>query len=303
MGVTLLVLAAGMGSRYGGLKQIDAIGPSGESIVDYSIYDAIEAGVNKVVFVIQQKFEKEFKERISNKYAGKIEILFVYQEVNDMPHKIPPTAGRKKPWGTGHAVWVAKSKIHEPFIVINADDFYGKESFLIISRHLNSLNSKDISNQCMIGFPLCNTLSINGPVSRAVCEIDRAGNLQQLTERTEISKKKDKIVFKENDNEGSLAGNEIVSMNMIGFTPAVFDIINSSLLDFMKPNRTSLTAEFYLPTILNDLVNKNETSVKVLTTTSSWFGITYKADKKWAREQINKLIEEKEYPAQLWPSS
>ena len=138
---------------------------------------------------------------------------------------------------------------------------------------------------------------------RFVCEIDRAGNLQQLTERTEISKKKDKIVFKENDNEGSLAGNEIVSMNMIGFTPAVFDIINSSLLDFMKTNRTSLTAEFYLPTILNDLVKKNETSVKVMTTTSSWFGITYKADKKWAREQINKLIEEKEYPAQLWPSS
>ena len=303
MGVTLLVLAAGMGSRYGGLKQIDAIGPSGESIVDYSLYDAIEAGVNKVVFVIQQKFEKEFKERISNKYSGKIEIHFVYQGVNDMPNEIPPTTGRKKPWGTGHAVWVAKGKIHEPFIVINADDFYGKESFLIISQYLRSLNSKDISRQCMIGFPLCNTLSTNGPVSRAVCEIDRTGNLQQLTERTEISKKEDKIVFLENDNERCLAGNEIVSMNMVGFTPAVFDIINSSLLDFIKPNRTSLTAEFYLPNILNDLVTNNESSIKVLRTTSPWFGITYKADKEWAREQINKLIEEKEYPAQLWPFS
>jgi NDP-sugar pyrophosphorylase family protein len=155
----------------------------------------------------------------------------------------------------------------------------------------------------MVGFVLCNTLSTNGPVSRAVCEIDKADNLQQLTERTEISKKKDKIVFLENDNERYLTGNEIVSMNMIGFTPAVFDIINSSLLDFIKPNRTSPTAEFYLPTILNDLVNKNETSIKVLRTTSSWFGITYKADKEWAREQITKLIEEKEYPAQLWPSS
>ncbi len=300
MSATLLVLAAGMGSRYGGLKQIDKFGPSGETIIDYSIYDAINAGFNKVVFVIRHEFEDEFKEIISNKYKGKIEVDFAYQELNNLPDGITGFPERTKPWGTGHAVWVARNVINDPFAVINADDFYGGESFKVIANYLKGLDKEDISKQCMVGYTLRNTLTDNGHVSRGICELDDNSNLQSITERTEIIKKGDKAAFIEEGKENPLEGDEIVSMNMMGFTPAVWNNFEEDFKSFMKERGREMKSEFYLPTVLDNLVKRGQSVVKVLNTSSVWFGVTYKDDKPVVTDRINKLVEQGEYPTKLW---
>ncbi|MEN8193428.1 MAG: sugar phosphate nucleotidyltransferase [Bacteroidota bacterium] len=302
MDATLLVLAAGMGSRFGGLKQIDRFGPSGETIIDYSVYDAIESGFKKVVFVIRHEFEEEFKKVISDKYIGKIEVEFAYQELDNLPEGINSFPDRIKPWGTGHAVWVAKSKLVTPFAVINADDYYGRESFQIIADYLGNLVIDDLSKQCMVGYTLNNTLSENGDVSRGVCEIDSSFNLEEIVERTEIIKKGERAAFIEEGIEYPLSGKEVVSMNMMGFTPVALEKFESDFKLFMKERGHELKSEFYLPTVLSNLVKSGESTVKVLTTSSKWFGVTYKEDKPLVMEKINKLVEAEVYPQQLWPN-
>jgi dTDP-glucose pyrophosphorylase len=302
MSTTLLVLAAGMGSRFGGLKQIDSFGPSGETIIDYSIYDAVKAGFNKVVFVIRHEFEEEFKNIVSNKYRGKIEVEFAYQELTNLPEGISKFPERIKPWGTGHAVWCARNVISDAFAVINADDFYGRDSFKVIAEYLNTLEVENITKQCMVGYTLRNTLSENGDVSRGICDLDQDSNLSLITERTEIIKKGDVAAYIEEGTETELTGDEIVSMNMMGFTPIVFNEFEKDLIDFMKKRGSELKSEFYLPTVLNNLVQQGESTVKVLKTDSVWFGVTYKEDKKIVVKKINELVESGEYPRQLWPT-
>ena len=302
MSTTLLVLAAGMGSRFGGLKQIDSFGPSGETIIDYSIYDAVKAGFNKVVFVIRREFEEDFKNTVSNKYKGKIEVDFSYQELDNLPKGFATFPERIKPWGTGHAVWCARNVISDAFAVINADDFYGRDSFKVIAEYLNTLEVENITKQCMVGYTLRNTLSENGDVSRGICDLDEYSNLSLITERTEIIKKGDVAAYIEEGTETELTGDEIVSMNMMGFTPIVFNEFEKDLIDFMKKRGSELKSEFYLPTVLNNLVQQGESTVKVLKTDSVWFGVTYKEDKKIVVKKINELVESGEYPRQLWPT-
>lgn len=302
MSTTLLVLAAGMGSRFGGLKQIDNFGPFGETIMDYSIYDAVKAGFTKVVFVIRREFGEEFKNTVSSKYEGKIEIEFAYQELDNLPKGFSTFPERIKPWGTGHAVLCARDAISDSFAVINADDFYGRDSFKVIAEYLNTLDINDISKQCMVGYTLRNTLSENGDVSRGICELDKNSNLTLITERTEIVKRENAAAYIEENIETVLTGDEIVSMNMMGFTPIVFDKFENDFIDFMKERGRELKSEFYLPIVLNNLVQKRESIVKVLKTDSVWFGVTYKEDKKIVVEKINELVELGEYPTQLWPT-
>ena len=303
MGATLLVLAAGMGSRFGGLKQVDSFGPSGETIMDYSIYDALKAGFNKVVFVIRKDFAKDFKSSVTSKYGGKIEIDFAYQELDDLPGGFSTFDERKKPWGTGHAVWCARNMVNDAFAVINADDFYGADSFKVMYNYLVSLNNEDISKQCMVGYVLRNTLSENGDVSRGICELDSDNNMNLITERTEIVKRGNGAAFIEEGKENKLTGDEIVSMHMMGFTPIVFNNFEEDFISFMGEKGTELKSEFYLPTVLNNLVQTGKSTVKVLKTNSVWFGVTYKDDKPIVVEKINELVENGAYPKQLWPKS
>ena len=300
MKVTLLVLAAGMGSRFGGLKQVDSFGPSGETIIDYSIYDAVQAGFTKVVFVIRNEFAEEFKIKVSDKYKGKIDVEFAFQELDKLPEGSAITNERVKPLGTGHAVWCARNLINESFAVINADDFYGRDSFNIMARYLKGLDVSDISKQCMVGYTLSNTLSENGYVSRGICELDENENLELITERTEIIKKDNGAAYIENKIEYPLSGNEIVSMNMMGFTPIVLDYFEKDLVSFLKERGNELKSEFYLPTVLNNLVQNGTSSVKVLNTNSVWFGVTYKEDKDYVVKKINELITNGEYKTPLW---
>lgn len=300
MGVTLLVLAAGMGSRFGGLKQIDRFGPSGETIIDYSIFDAIKAGFETVVFVIRKEFESDFKEIISDKYKGKINVEFAYQELNNLPKGIETFPERVKPWGTGHAVWVAKDKLKTPFAVINADDFYGSDSFVKISQYLTEINPDSLAKQCMVGYTLRNTLSENGDVSRGVCKVDSNSRLLDIVERTEIVKRGERAAFIEDDLEYELSGDEIVSMNMMGFTVAALDKFEEGLIDFMKSRGSELKSEFYLPSVLDHLVKNKFSEVKVLSTNSKWFGVTYKEDKEIVMNKIKTLVEEGVYPERLW---
>lgn len=297
---TLLVLAAGMGSRYGGLKQMDTFGPSGETIMDYSVFDAVRAGFGKVVFVIRRDFEEDFKSNVVKKYEGQIEIELAFQELDKLPEGVEGYPDRVKPWGTGHAVWCASEAIREPFAVINADDFYGKDAFAVISEYLSTLESDDISKQCMVGYQLKNTLSDNGHVSRGVCELDDNNLLESITERTKIVKTEAGAEFIEGDTAYPLTGDEIVSMNMMGFSPVAMKYFESDFVEFMKHSGKELKSEFYLPTVLNNLVQRGLSTVKVLETSSPWFGVTYKEDKEIVTEQINKLVAAGEYPSQLW---
>jgi len=301
MGTTLLVLAAGMGSRFGGLKQIDSFGPSGETIIDYSIYDAVKAGFDKVVFIIRKEFEGDFKKIVSNKYEGKIKVDFAYQELDNLPKGLSTFEERSKPWGTGHAVLCAKDVIDNSFAVINADDFYGRNSFKVIADYLQTLDVKSKEKQCMVGYVLRNTLSENGDVSRGICELNSDDNLKNITERTEIIKKGNHAAYIEDGIETPLTGDEIVSMNMMGFTPSVFENFENDFISFMQERGKELKSEFYLPTVLNNLVQRGESTVKVLKTDSVWFGVTYKKDKDYVIQRINSLVDLGEYPKQLWP--
>ena len=291
--MTLLVMAAGMGSRYGGLKQLDAVGPNGETIIDFSVYDAISAGYNKVVFIIRKDFEKQFKQKISNKYKNKIDVEIVYQDLNDLPSSFPCPNERSKPWGTGHAILAARNAISEPFVAINGDDFYGKESFKVISDYYSSANN----GFAMVAFQLDKTLSTHGSVSRGICE----QNLNQLVTVVETHGiKKSSAGNIECDRDISLLGNELVSMNMWGFMPSIFDHLEKMFNEFLDENISDLKSEFLIPSVVNDLIEKNIEKVQVLRTRSTWFGVTYIEDKPFVKNQIKELIQTGIYPEKLF---
>lgn len=297
---TLFVLAAGMGSRYGGLKQLDGLGPNGETIMDYSIYDAIRAGFGKVVFVIRKSFEKDFMDIVAKKYKNQIDIEIVFQDITDVPEGFSYNPERSKPWGTNHAVLMGKDVIKEPFAVINADDFYGKESFQILADFLNNVEGKQ-GDYCMIGYRVGNTLSESGTVSRGVCAVDEKGNLTNVVERTSIEEKGGAIIYvDENSLEVKLEPNTPVSMNMWGFTPDYFEYSLEGFKTFLKENGDKLKSEFYIPTVVNDLIVARKATCKVLDTPSKWFGVTYAEDRQQVVLKINELIKKGVYPEKLF---
>ncbi|WP_207432836.1 nucleotidyltransferase family protein [Sabulibacter ruber] len=293
---TLLVLAAGMATRYGSLKQIEAFGPNGETIIDYSIYDAIKAGFGKVVFIIRKSIEAEFKAAMQDKFSGRIEVDFVLQELDILPEGFSVPQDRVKPWGTAHAVWVAAGKLTEPFAVINGDDFYGYQSFQIMADFLKS------GQECgLVGYLLANTLSEHGAVSRGICEVDTGGNLVSITEQTHIEKTQDGIVAIGPDQQPiSLAPDQMVSMNLMGFAPSLLPYFGKYLEGFLWEKAHLPKAEFFLPLVLDKLVKEGATQVKVLPTPEKWFGVTYPADKPLVVEALRKLIEAGTYPENLW---
>lgn len=297
---TLFILAAGMGSRYGGLKQIDGLGPNGETIMDYSIYDAVNAGFGKLVFVIRESFENDFRDKIVKKYEKKIPVELVFQELDNLPEGYTLNPDRVKPWGTNHALMMGKDVINEPFAVINADDFYGRESFKIMSDYLSSLG--DSSNKyCMIGYRVGNTLSESGTVARGVCETNEAGMLTGVVERSEIKRIDGKVSYKDENGEWVvIADNTPVSMNMWGFTPDYFKYSEDYFVKFLDSNKDNLKAEFFIPTLVNDLIQKNVAEVKVIDTPSKWFGVTYADDRPDVVDKLKKLAEEGVYPTPLW---
>ncbi len=295
---TLLILAAGLGSRYGGVKQMDKIGPSGESIIDYSVFDAIRAGFGKVVFVLNKNIIDDFKDIYEERLSGKIETEFILQELHNIPSGIEFNAARVKPWGTAHAVLVAKNVINEPFAVINADDFYGKDAFKVLSEYLQSL-ANDSTDYSMVGYKLKNTLSENGSVSRGVCSSEN-GFLTDVVERTNIYKKENKVVFEENDTPLEIPEDSVVSMNFWGFSPKFFSQMENDFKKFIVENAENLKAEFYIPLVANNLITRNEARVKVLSSDAEWFGITYKEDKEETIKKVSQLVENGFYPSSLW---
>lgn len=297
---TLFVLAAGMGSRYGGLKQLDGVGPSGETIMDYSIYDAVNAGFGKLVFVIRKTFEEDFREKIVKKYEKKIPVELVFQEPENLPEGFKPNPERVKPWGTNHAVMMGKDVINEPFAVINADDFYGRESFKILADFLSTLEDSE-NKYCMIGYRIGNTLSESGTVARGVCETDENGNLTGVVERTQVKRIDGKVCYKnENDTWVAVDDNTPVSMNMWGFTPDYFKYSDDYFVKFLTENKDNIKAEFFIPLLVNHLILNNTIAVKVLDTPSKWFGVTYADDRPDVVAKLNKLSEDGTYPTPLW---
>jgi UTP-glucose-1-phosphate uridylyltransferase len=297
---TLFVLAAGMGSRYGGLKQLDGLGPNGETIMDYSIYDAIKAGFGKIVFVIRPSFEKDFREVVVDKFKDLIDVDIVFQEINNVPEGCTYTPEREKPWGTNHAVLMGKDAIKEPFAVINADDFYGQESFAILADFLRSVEGKQ-NEYCMVGYRVGNTLSESGAVSRGVCVVDENGNLQNVVERTHIEEKSGTVFYlDEKGEEVSIHQNTPVSMNMWGFTPDYFDYSLEYFKEFLAENGQKLKSEFYIPLAVNNLIVKGKVTCKVLDTPSKWFGVTYAEDRPQVVLKINELVRRGQYPEKLF---
>ncbi len=297
---TLFVLAAGMGSRYGGLKQLDGLGPNGETIMDYSIFDAIRGGFGKVVFVIRKDFEKDFREKIISKYENHIPVELVFQDKNDLPEGFTCPEERVKPWGTNHALMMGKSVINEPFAVINADDFYGRDSFAVLAKELVDMEGTT-NRYCMVGYRVGNTLSESGTVARGICGTNEEGNLTTVVERTEIMRVDGKVSYK--DEEGAwvaIEDNTPVSMNMWGFTPDYFQHSDEMFVDFLKEKGQELKSEFFIPLVVNELINSNTSTVRVLDTTSKWFGVTYAEDRQGVVDKIQALIDAGEYPANLF---
>ena len=295
---TLFVLAAGMGSRYGSLKQLDSLGPNGETIMDYSIFDAIRGGFGKVVFVIRHSFAEEFIEKVVNKYAQVIPTEVVYQELDYLPEGFSVPEGREKPWGTNHAVMMGKEVIKEPFAVINADDFYGRESFAIIADWLSKQEGEN--KYCMVGYRVGNTMSESGTVSRGICETNEASELTSVVERTKIGYYNDGIAFNEGEEWTMLDPNVPVSMNMWGFTPDYFKYSDEIFVEFLKENMSNLKSEFFIPLIVNDLIQTKRATVTVLDTPSKWFGVTYAQDRPDVVAKIQSLVDAGEYPSPLF---
>jgi len=298
---TLLILAAGIGSRYGGMKQIDQVGPSGEAIIDYSLFDAIKAGFGKIVFVIRKEIENDIKEFVGDKLAGKVKVEFVHQELDMIPEGLVYSPDRIKPWGTAHAVWVAAKTINEPFVAINADDFYGCGSYMKMAEYLISNSGANDSEFCMIGYQIQRTLSEFGSVSRGICQADEQSFLKAVVERPEILRKSGRIVFRdENSREIPIPGDTLVSMNMWGFTPAVFAHIEQQFSEFIRKNLSNIKAELYIPKVVNEMIKDGKARVKILPATDKWFGVTYREDKPLAIENIRELINQGVYPQNLW---
>ncbi len=296
---TLFILAAGMGSRYGGLKQMDGLGPNGEAILDYSVYDALRAGFGKIVFVIRKDFEEDFRRVVLSKYEGKVQCELCFQSVDKVPEGATYNPERTKPWGTNHALLMGRELIHEPFAVINADDFYGKESYQVLADFLRSVEGKK-GQYCMVGYRVCNTLSENGSVSRGVCTTDAEGHLTDVVERTQIEDKNGTIVFTVDGVDTPLDPHTPVSMNMWGFTPEYFQYSEEAFRVFLAEHGQELKSEFYIPTLVNQLIGEGKATCKVLDTPSKWFGVTYSEDRPQVVMKINQLIAKGEYPAKLF---
>jgi UTP-glucose-1-phosphate uridylyltransferase len=297
---TLLILAAGLGSRYGSLKQIDRIGPSGERIIDYSVYDAIRAGFGKIVYVIRKSFEDEFKEVILNELPSSIETTYVCQEIDSIETNIKTNPNRVKPWGTGHALLTSSLAIKNSFAVINADDIYGLNSFKLANDFLTS-SSDESSKHALIGYKLTNTLSEYGSVSRGICEVDKNNFMTSIVERTEIKKDNNSIIFKDENNDWiELTGDEIVSMNMFAFKNTVFNKYREYFKSFLMTKGNDLKSEFYLPSVVDELIKSKEGKVKIVETNEQWFGLTYMEDKAIVAERIAELVKQGKYPSKLW---
>ena len=290
--ITLLIMAAGMGSRYGGLKQLDAIGPSGETIIDYSVYDAIKAGFTKVVFIIRKDFEQEFKSKITDKYEGQIQVEFAFQDLNDLPDEFTCPEGREKPWGTGHAILSARNVINEPFIAINGDDFYGRESFKVVAEYYR----KGANSFSMVAFKLDKTLSSFGGVTRGLCTVNDE-KLNTVIETADLEKT-DYGVSSNRDIE--LDGTEPVSMNVWGFTPILFKYLDEKFVEFLSENGTEMKSEYLIPSVVNELIQSGQETVHVLRSGATWFGVTYKEDKPFVEGEIEKLVNKGEYPDKLF---
>ena len=297
---SLLILAAGVGSRYGSLKQMEHFGPSGETITDYSIYDAIKSGFGKVIFVISPSMEEEFVNSYIKKFPPEIEIEYVIQGITTIPEGFNITPERKKPWGTAHAILMANSKIHEPFAVINADDFYGRGSFEVLAEYLSTVKEKEIYEYSMVGFPIQKTLSQFGTVSRGVCKIDENDFLAEIIERTKIVDKGREIVYIEDSKEVNVDKDAIVSMNMFGFTPTFFYWLDKYFKEFLSQNAMDTKAEFFITIIVDRMIKNGQARMKVLKTNEQWFGVTYKEDRAHVLNMINSLIHKGIYPTDIW---
>ena len=278
---------------------MDGLGPNGEAILDYSVYDALRAGFGKIVFVIRKDFEDDFRRVVLSKYEGKVQCELCFQSVDKVPEGCTYTAERTKPWGTNHAVLMGRELINEPFAVINADDFYGKESYQVLADFLRSVEGQQ-GKYCMVGYRVCNTLSENGSVSRGICTTDAEGNLTDVVERTKIEDKNGTIVFTEGETDTPLDPHTPVSMNMWGFTPEYFQYSEEAFRTFLAEHGQELKSEFYIPTLVNQLIKAGKASCKVLDTPSKWFGVTYSEDRPQVVMKINKLIKQGEYPAKLF---
>ncbi len=294
---TLVILAAGLGSRYGSLKQMDQFGPNGETMVDYAIFDAIAVGFKKLVFVISRPMEAEFKAIFVDHLRKRIEVVYVLQELEALPESFSVPADRQKPWGTGHALLQAGKAVSDPFGVINADDYYGRAALQLMYDQL--LQMQDGLQACLIGYRLSNTLSQNGSVSRGICSVDKKGFLEQITERTKIFTQAGQVFFEEENRQVPLTGQEVVSMNLMGFTPAVFTLAEAMFKTFLENSGTQLKTEFYMPSILGAICDQG-IKVPVVQCDTQWFGVTYKADKAEAQHMIEKLISSGAYPEKLW---
>ena len=296
---TLLVLAAGMGTRYGGNKQLDEVGPSGETIIDSSIYDAIRAGFGKIVFVIRRDIEDQVKERFVFRLQGKIEVDYVFQEITNLPEGVKVAPDRSKPWGTSHAILVTKEKIKEPFGVINADDYYGVDSFKILRDFL--VNDKGPNNYCIVGYKLGNTLSEHGHVNRGVCHAGDDGFLRDIIETRQIEKTNDGAIAPGPDGKQlHFTGNEIVSMNLWGFKPSCYDFLGKEFRNFINKNGMDLKSELDIPTSVDKFVKNGEITIQILMSNERWFGVTYREDKPFVVESIKKMIRKGIYPARIY---
>ena len=295
---TLLILAAGMGSRYGGLKQVDGVGPGGEPIIEYSVYDAIRAGFGKVVFVIRKDIEEAFRETFGDKFEDKIKVEYAFQAVNTPIEGISELPEREKPWGTGHAVLVARHLIQEPFAVINADDYYGISSFEDMAHFLK--NDCTLDHYAMIGYQLDKTLSEAGQVNRGICEVNEAGLLTDVVERHRIHRAAEGIVYEEEGEKHLLSEKALVSMNFWGFHQQIFEEIHQQFVDFVKENRGNSKAEFYIPTVVNQLIKTGKIRLSVLPNKEKWYGVTYREDRAMVEKAFGVLVEEGRYPGRLW---
>ena len=301
MKLTLLVLAAGMGSRYGGLNQLDEVGPSGETVMDYSVFDAMRAGFDRVVFVIRKDIEEAFRAAIGSRYADRIEVAYAFQDMNDLPAGFRVPEGRTKPWGTGQAVYAARKLLDGPFAVINADDFYGADSYRKLAGYLKSAPEDGKIRGCIASFVLSNTLSENGSVSRGICSADAAGNLSKVVENTKIFRRDGKVISVQEDGaELEFTGGELVSMNSWGFMPELVGELERLFTGFLEEHGTELKSEFYLPFAVDTLIREGRAEIKMLKSEDSWFGITYREDKPFVQAALRKLVAEGAYPEKLF---
>jgi NDP-sugar pyrophosphorylase family protein len=300
MNPTLVVLAAGIGNRYGGLKQMDGVGPSGETIVDYSIFDAVRSGFDKVIFVIRRSIESDFREVFLDKLANRVDVDYVFQEIEDIPAGLNVPLGRTKPWGTSHAVLASRSKVRAPFAAINADDFYGSEAFESMAGFLRGVRSHD-PFYSLVGYDLESTLSEHGAVARGVCDVDGNGDLRSIVERTHIERLPDGIVYRdESGRHHRFHGRETVSMNLWGFTPTFFKFASEAFERFVRERADDLKAEIYIPLVVNDLIKTGRAQVKVLPCGQKWFGVTYKNDRPKVVAELKRLVNAGHYPSPLW---